>query len=183
MQLSTFQKANNMTKNTKIIIGVGAIALAYYLFKDKFKGGGASTQTPSVPQNTGDSPKVYYCKDGFKQVKIDNKNIQNIRYEPPCEGHGGIDELKTNGGRNTISEPSTIPSAYRLKEDFSRSVMTRPNVYVDVTFKKGQIISALKSPYLPQNKTLFTTIKGEKPNFEMVGQPYISIPENILERL
>jgi hypothetical protein len=33
-----------MTKQTKILIGVGVVALAYYLFKDKFKGGGASTQ-------------------------------------------------------------------------------------------------------------------------------------------
>jgi hypothetical protein len=177
-----------MTKTTKIVLGVGAIALAYYLYTKRNKGGATSTETPSAPQNTGDTPKVIYCKDGFKKTIIENKNIQNIRYANPCEGHGGIDELKTNGGGNPISEPSKIPNAYRLKEDFSQIYPTGSNVSGVALFRKGQIISAMRNPYLTQvmavgQGSLTTTIKGETPNFQMQGQIWVNIPERILEKL
>ena len=90
-----------MTKNQKLILGVGAIALAYWLFKNKGQGVATTTQ-PQEPSNTGDIPvpapstsKVYYCKDGFKNVITTNPSDINKRYANPCEGHGGIDELKT----------------------------------------------------------------------------------------
>lgn len=73
MQLSTFQKANNMTNNQKIILGVGAIALAYYLFKDKFKGV-ASTQTPSTPTS---EPRVFNCQSG-KPFSLKDNYINGV---------------------------------------------------------------------------------------------------------
>ena len=150
-----------MTQNQKILLGVGAIALAYFIYKRK--GSGISRQAPSNPcKNENEVP----CDNGSgKCYSVLAKYSQD-----PCK----VD--------NPIKE-NTIPNNYRLKQDFTKSVMTRPNVYADATFKKGQLIIALTNPYLPQNRSLFTTITGEKPNFDMVGQPYISIPESILEKL
>jgi len=42
-----------MTNNQKIILGVGAIALAYWLYKRK--GSGKSRQTPSTPKKENDA--------------------------------------------------------------------------------------------------------------------------------
>lgn len=142
-----------MTNNTKILLGVGAIALAYYFYTKRSKGG-TQSQVGTTPSP---SPK--------------NGGIGAIPKEQP-----------------TKSEPKTIPNAYRLKEDFSKSVMTRPNVYVDVKFKKGQIISALRNPYESQSTAvgmgaLSTTPQGGLPNFQMDGQVWISIPERLLEKV
>ena len=85
MQSNTFQKANNMTKNTKIIIGVGAIALAYYLFKDKFalypkpEHGKSSGGVP-IPrgQETPTSePSVFNCQNG-KPFSLKDNYINGI---------------------------------------------------------------------------------------------------------
>lgn len=125
-----------MTQNQKIILGVGAIALAYWLYSKR--GGGASGQTQSTPQNVGDSPKVYYCKDGFKvTMEKENPNIQNIRYANPCEGHGGIDEIKTNGGGDPL-EPSSIPNT--LSEDEKRKICEKR---IDNALKSGNAMSAM----------------------------------------
>ena len=85
-------------------------------------------------------------------------------------------------------QPRSIPHAYRLKEDFSGSIIIPPNVYANATFKKGQVISALRNPYMVQatavgQGSLATTLKGGVPNFQMSGQPLINIPERILEKL
>ena len=67
-----------MTNNQKILLGVGVVALAYYLFKDKFKGGGASTQTPSNPKLEGDVDKKYEaCLKEFE-----SSARPSFRYDP-----------------------------------------------------------------------------------------------------
>jgi hypothetical protein len=174
MQLNTFQKANNMTTNTKIIIGVGAIALAYYLFKDKFalypkpeqgtSSGGVpiprGQETPSTPSNTGDSPKVYYCKDGFKKTIIENKNIQNIRYANPCEGHGGIDELKTNGsnpsqpigcGTPTMCKSDEVFVDCRCQKKTDDSLRKACEKKIDDAIRGGGILPAMPREGLIRN--------------------------------
>lgn len=186
-----------MTKTNKILIGVGAIALAYYFYTKRGKGSVTSNETQSTPKLGGDVDKNYdkCLKEyesspmpnvargfNFKQYKEDYinncmKKSQQKPYMPQV----------TNGSTNPL-QPSTIPNAYRLKEDFSKSVMTRPNVFVDVKFKKGQIISALRNPYEAQNMAvgrgaLTTTIQGGLPNFEMSGQVWVTIPERILEKV
>jgi hypothetical protein len=156
-----------MTNNQKIILGVGALALAYY-FYTKSKGGSVVTQSSPNTQNTVDNP----CPQG-------QELIQPNCFKAPCP------KICADIPK---SEPRTIPHAYRLKEDFSGSVMTRPNVYVNVTFKKGRIISALRNPYLAQPTAvgmgaLSTTTEGGLPDFKGYGQIFVNIPERILEKI
>lgn len=167
-----------MTKQTKILLGVGAIALAYY-FYTKRKGNSTTTQTPPTPT----PPQVVGkpCPEG-QEMRVVNC------IQPPCPPMC-FDIPKSNPySEGGALEPRSIPHAYRLKEDFSGSVMTRPNVYANATFKKGQVISALRNPYMAQvmavgKGSLATTLKGGVPNFEMSGQTWINIPERILEKL
>jgi hypothetical protein len=139
-----------MTTNTKILLGVGAVALGYYLYKRKIDGKGWNPLSPSKG-NSYSTPK------GQETI-------------PPT------------------SEPNKMPNAYRLKEDFSQKFPIGTSGSGAVSFKKGQIISAIKNPYLAQNHavgkgTLTTTPTGGLPNFQMEGQQRINIPERILEKI
>jgi hypothetical protein len=49
-----------MTNNQKILLGVGVVALAYWIYSKKGKG--ASSQVPSKPPQVGGNP----CPDGQK---------------------------------------------------------------------------------------------------------------------
>ena len=105
-----------MTKNTKIILGLGAVGIALYLYnKNKASKSATSdvvTPTPipapdKMPTPVPDLPKadkmreeVHYCKDGFKEViRMKESQWQLVKLSAPCTNHGGIDEAKTNKNR------------------------------------------------------------------------------------
>jgi hypothetical protein len=101
-----------MTTNTKILLGVGAIALAYY-FYTKSKGSGAinqgnvsTPQKPYMPQvnpfseggaleprkiNSNLQTTIYNCKDGTKVSRtIDVTKAMLMKFEDPCRNNGGV---------------------------------------------------------------------------------------------
>jgi len=67
-----------MTNNQKIILGVGAIALAYWLYTKK--GSGASSQTPSDP-NPCKNPNEVPCNNGSGKCY----NITAKYSKDPCQ--------------------------------------------------------------------------------------------------
>ena len=104
MQLSTFQKANNMTKNQKIVLGVGAIALAYYLFKDKFalypkpehgtSSGGIpiprGQETPSTPTSDRQIECEKRLVEALKTMRPDNLQEFKSKFMSDCQNKEAI---------------------------------------------------------------------------------------------
>lgn len=102
MQLSTFQKANNMTKNTKIVIGIGVVALStisYFIFKkddDKDEKKKTKEDKPNIPivNNTTTTPTTTpptttpKIKEGVRKKYIVNTKSSNlnIRNQPSEKG-------------------------------------------------------------------------------------------------
>jgi hypothetical protein len=129
-----------MRTNTKILVGVGAIALAYYFFK------GWNPLAPPKGNNSTSPPK----------------QGQSL---PPK------------------SEPKTkiTDTTYILNQDFSQRFPIGLSGSGGVTFKKGQYIEATTNPYA-RNSNLYTTTKGQLPNFKMVGETWIELPSNILTK-
>jgi hypothetical protein len=172
-----------MTKENKILLGIGAVVIAYYLYTtNKNKAVANQQPTTPTPPNTGDSPKVYYCKDGFKKTLENNPNIQNIRYANPCEGHGGIDEIKTNGGNNPTPTPISDDYHYEALENFTVEYFnsTTGNNKI-ATFTKGQIIHAKPIP-MGRVGGLVTTPDGKYPNMA-IGNTTVILPENKIKRV
>jgi len=153
-----------MTKENKILLGIGAVVIAYYLYTTNKNKAVANKQTPTPP-NTGDSPKVYYCKDGFKKTIENNPYIQNIRYANPCEGHGGIDEIKTNGGDKPISDPIANEETFEFIKDYQSDPNRATTRMISFNFKKGQkirgISDASKCAIGGGVCPVLTTTKGE----------------------
>lgn len=104
-----------MTKNTKIILGVGAVAIALYLYNKNKKsksvtsdvvtpptGGGSlspapvpmPTPIPDLPQAEGGS-EVFYCKDGTRVTRKKSTGATTMQFIDPCKANGGIDYPKT----------------------------------------------------------------------------------------
>lgn len=84
MPSNTFQKVNNMTTNTKIIIGVGAIALAYYFYTKRGKGGATSTKTP--PSGGGiinDFPSFPKGQPSDRQVECEKRLTEKLKTMRP----------------------------------------------------------------------------------------------------
>jgi hypothetical protein len=95
-----------MTKTTKIVLGVGAIALAYYFYTKRGKVSTTSNEKPSEPNSGGSKPPtsepstipspnlkttIYTCKDGFKVTQtIDKDKAMVMKFSDPCLKHGGI---------------------------------------------------------------------------------------------
>lgn len=123
-----------MTKNQKIAIGIGGLALAYFLFKDKIK----EVFTLSAPKgnNSYDAPKqsqatpqqtnplepstqkqkinVHTCKDGFKINVPDYGNmITFAKVEDPCRNHGGTVNYVP---LENVSSESKCPSGFKKVE-------------------------------------------------------------------
>lgn len=67
-----------MTKNQKLILGVGAIALAYWLFKDKIKE--VITLSPPKGNNSYSKPKQGQSDSKFSNL-VDNSG--NLKFCPP----------------------------------------------------------------------------------------------------
>jgi hypothetical protein len=91
-----------MERNTKILLGIGAVALGYYLYtKNKAKSVAqvssgepqepSTPQRPSTPQPSPQKKKivVYTCKDG-KRVERDLTGMEAVRVADPCRNNGGI---------------------------------------------------------------------------------------------
>ncbi len=174
-----------MTKENKILLGIGAVVIAYYLYTtNKNKAVANQQPTTPTPPNTEGTPKVYYCKDGFKKTIIDNPNIQNIRYANPCEGHGGIDEIKTNGGGNAISDPIAGVETFEFIKDFQSNPNQATTRMISWDFKKGQKIRGIpdysKCAIGGGVCPVLTTTKGELQGKQ--NQMYwITIPQGFLK--
>ena len=73
-----------MDKQTKTLLGLGAIAVAlYFILRPKVP----NAQTP--PQ---EMPQSILCNDG--QMVLDNPNMPNAKFADPCLNHGGQKEIK-----------------------------------------------------------------------------------------
>ena len=74
-----------MTKQTKILIGVGVVALAYYFYTKRGKG--ATTQTssnPSVPPIINDFPKLPSdYKPSDRQIECDKRLVERLKTMRP----------------------------------------------------------------------------------------------------
>ena len=87
-----------MDKQTKTLLGLGAIAVAlYFILKPK----GSNAQTP--PTQT---PQSILCNDG--QMVLDNPNMPNAKFADPCLNHGG-----------QLIIPSTKESPYYVPCNFN----------------------------------------------------------------
>jgi hypothetical protein len=76
--LFILKSKDKMEKQTKTLLGLGAIAVALYLI---FKPKGANAQTP-----TGETPKIM-CNDG--QMVLDVPHSETAKFADPCLNHGG----------------------------------------------------------------------------------------------
>jgi len=160
-----------MTKQTKILIGVGVVALAYYFYTKRGKGSSTTTQTPLIPTPQPSTPTSDgNCPSGFKFVPFNC-------IKAPCGGSCvPMDSLPPK--KNPMSNQNT----YRLKQDFSRRFPIGQSGSGGATYRKGEIIEASTNPYA-KNSSLYTTYNGSLPNFDTVGQIWIEIPSDILEKV
>lgn len=177
-----------MTQNQKIAIGIGALALGYWLYtKNKASKSivTTGTSTPPVIDDFSTLPKnpneKNPCK-GENEVPCANGSgkcyMINARYgSDPCK-------VETKTGLGGV----VPPNAYRLKQDFSQRFPIGASGSGLARFQSGQVIRALKNPYLAQvhavgKGALTTTVEGNQPDFNKDGQVFINIPESILEKL
>ena len=183
-----------MTKNKKIAIGIGAVALGYWLYtKNKASKSVETPASPSAPatsSTTGNTtfepptsslPKkinVHNCKDGFKINVPDYGMMTFAKVQDPCWNHGGT--------VNYDVKPNTITDDYKFEviENFTAEYFnSSTGKYGNATFKKGQIIHAKPIP-MGNKGGLSTSIKGEYPIMGMIGgTPNVTLPENKLRRL
>jgi hypothetical protein len=118
-----------MTNNQKILIGVGAIALAYY-FYTKSKGGGAISQTPSASNPCKNENEVP-CGNGSGKCYL-----INARYsEDPCKidkpiNLGGDVDKKYDACLKEFESLPLPPAQYgfnfkQYKEDYINNCMKK----------------------------------------------------------
>jgi hypothetical protein len=81
-----------MTKNQKILIGVGVVALAYY-FYTKRKGSGGITETPSA-SNPCKNPNEVPCSNGSGKCYMINARYSEdpCKIDKPINLEGDVDE-------------------------------------------------------------------------------------------
>jgi hypothetical protein len=75
-----------MTKTTKIVLGVGVIALAYYLYTKRGKGSSTTTQTPSntsLPPIINDFPTLPKGKPSDRQVECEKRLVEALKTMRP----------------------------------------------------------------------------------------------------
>ena len=193
-----------MTKNTKIILGVGAVALALYVYNKNKKAkssvtpstGGERPEPVPMPTPVPDIPKkeeggmVYYCNDGTRQVVSKSTGITTIQFKDPCKNNGGTDFAKTKkneggGKQKPIKGGSTQNSddyKYEVLENFSVEYFSSTtDRWTTANFTKGQIIHAKP---IPMGKTsgLATTPDGRYPNMG-IGNAIVNVPINKLKRI
>ena len=161
-----------MTNQTKIIIGVGAIALAYYFYTKRNSSVPTSNEKPSEPNSGGSKPPTPKL-EGDMDCPKGQVRIQVNCIKAPCP---------SVCGEKPKSNPMSNQNTYRLKQDFSRRFPIGQSGSGGATYRKGQIIEASTNPYA-KNRSLYTTYNGSLPNFNSEGQIWIEIPSDILEKV
>jgi hypothetical protein len=152
-----------MTKQTKILLGVGAIALAYYLFKDKFAlypKPEQGTSSGGVPIPRGQETPTPYTTDPLI-------NITN-----PLEPKHQKPSIKN-------SDDFTFEVLENFSAEFFSSTTGK---FTNANFKKGQIIHAKPIP-MGNTSGLATTPDGKYPIMGMIGNAIVNVPANKLKRI
>jgi hypothetical protein len=143
-----------MTKQTKILIGVGVVALAYYLYT-KRKGSGVISQvndkTPQKPYMPQVNP---YSEGGALEPKHQKPSIKN-------------------------SDDFTFEVLENFSAEFFSSTTGK---FTNANFKKGQIIHAKPIP-MGNTSGLATTPDGKYPIMDMIGNAIVNVPANKLKRI
>jgi len=184
MQSNTFQKANNMTKNQKIIVGVGVVVLIYAYFKN-LSITKTSVSTPLDPNNPrtstpklgGDVDKKYEaCLKEFESLAMPQVTPR-FNFKQYKE-----DYINNCMKKNTTPLPISDDYKFEVLENFSVeyfSSTTGRNTIAN--FKKGQIIHAKPIP-MGNVGGLATTPDGKYPNMG-IGSAIVNVPQNKLRRI
>jgi hypothetical protein len=80
---------------------------------------------------------------------------------------------------NTTSNTTPIAGRYKVKEAFGGRFAMSPSATSGFSFKVGDLIEASPNPYA--NGRLYTTPKGDMPNYSSIGQKWIEIPLDKVE--
>jgi hypothetical protein len=128
-----------MNKQTKLLLGVGAIAVALYLI---LRPKSVNAQTPPAPIDMCDFPQN--CKDGT--------------FGCDCANHGGVSsERVCQRGQFLFGNNCLDEGNYQLvlTQDADVSVMNRPDNYIQKVFKKNTVIEAIL--WAPADAPYFST--------------------------
>jgi hypothetical protein len=158
-----------MTKNQKIVLGVGVLALAYY-FYTKNKSKKLANQQPSTPSTTPTNPN-------------------NGGVVPPINNSGDSPNLPTTPTPTPTPITSTTPllnfaEGYRLQitENFTAEYFNPSTGNNKIaTFTKGQIINA-KTVQTKNGGAFATTPEGKYPK-EAIGTTFVVLPQNKIQRV
>jgi len=80
---------------------------------------------------------------------------------------------------NTTSNATPIAGRYKVKEAFAGRFAISPSATSGFSFKVGDLIEASPNPYA--NGKLYTTPKGDMPNYSSIGQKWIEVPLDKVE--
>jgi hypothetical protein len=95
---------------------------------------------------------------------------------------GGDDKTPINPTptpTNTTSNATPIAGRYKVKEAFAGRFAISPSATSGFSFKVGDLIEASPNPYA--NGKLYTTPKGDMPNYSSIGQKWIEVPLDKVE--
>ena len=144
-----------MTKKTKILLGIGAVALLIYAYFKNLSITKTSVSAPTDPNNPRTSP---------------------------MPNNGGVVPPITNQGTpapKLISDDYT----YEVLENFTVEYFNSTNGTNKIaSFTKGQIIHAKPIP-MGNVGGLATTPDGKYPNMGLVGNAIVNLPQNKLRRV
>jgi len=149
-----------MTKNTKIILGVGAVAIALYLYNKNKKSKSATsdvvtptpipapdkmpTPIPDLPQADGGS-EVFYCKDGTRVTRKKSTGISTMEFIDPCKANGGIDYPKTKKNEG-VQTSTKVGGTGQIDDCGSPTSCKNDEVFVNCRCRKRPNLDSFMSP-------------------------------------